>query len=288
MILLAPARFRLRLRFFFVAMACAVSIAVFAGFAPTFYLRGSFTQTRPMSVLLHVHGIVFSAWVAFFLVQTLLMARGARRLHRQLGWIGAGIATAMVILVTAAVIEELHRVGGFPPPPLALALALSAFDIIVFAILVGAALYYRNRPDWHKRFMLAATIILLGACKRLAADGRVTQTPSRVRGRCGSRDFSLLRIARRCGRAGARNIERGSAARMLGVNRAQAIGRSGALVGHGTRATRSGKTCRLSLLLKRRRGLGSRTQSHFRLGSLRLRSAIGSAIGRAAGAGRGV
>jgi len=151
----------LRLRLFFVVMASAVIITVFAGFAPTFYLRGSFAQSRPMSVLLHVHGVVFSAWVSFFLVQTLLIERGSRRLHQRLGWVGAGIAAAMVILVTAAVIEQLRRVNGFPPPPLAL--ALSAFDIIVFAVLVGAALYYRKRPDWHKRLMLSATIILLGA-----------------------------------------------------------------------------------------------------------------------------
>ena len=158
---LAPEESASRLRFFFVVMACAVIITVFAGFAPTFYLRGSFTQTRPMSVLLHVHGIVFSAWVSLFLVQTMLIARGSRRLHQRFGWIGAGIAAAMIGLVAAAVIEELRRVKGFPPPPLAL--ALSAFDIIVFAMLVGTALYYRKRPDWHKRFMLSATIVLLGA-----------------------------------------------------------------------------------------------------------------------------
>jgi hypothetical protein len=158
---IALERSSLRLRFFFVAMACAVIATVFAGFAPTFYLRGSFTQTRPMSVLLHVHGIVFSAWVSVFLIQTLLIARGQRRLHQRFGWIGAGIAAAMVILVTAAVVEQLRRVNGFPPPPLAV--ALSAFDIIVFAILVAAALYFRKRSDWHKRLMLSATIILLGA-----------------------------------------------------------------------------------------------------------------------------
>jgi hypothetical protein len=141
----APDRTPLRLRFFFVVMASAVIVTVFAGFAPTFYLRGSFAQTRPMSVLLHVHGVVFSAWVSFFLVQTLLIERGSRRLHQRLGWIGAGIAAAMVTLVAAAVVEELRRVNGFPPPPLAL--ALSAFDIIVFAVLVGAALYFRKRSD---------------------------------------------------------------------------------------------------------------------------------------------
>jgi uncharacterized membrane protein YozB (DUF420 family) len=148
-------------RLFFVIMASAVIVTVFAGFAPTFYLRGSFSQDRPMSFLLHVHGSVFSAWVTVFLVQTLLIARGSRELHQRLGWIAVGIAATMVILVVAAMIEQLRRVGGFPPPPLAL--ALSAFDIVVFAILVGAAIYWRKQPDWHKRFMLSATILLLGA-----------------------------------------------------------------------------------------------------------------------------
>jgi len=148
-------------RLFFVMMATAVIVTVFAGFAPTFDLRGSFTQDRPMSFLLHVHGIVFSAWVSIFLFQTLLIARGSRALHQRLGWIAVGIAATMVILVVAAMIEQLRRMGGFPPPPLAL--ALSAFDIAVFAILVGAAIHYRKQPDWHKRFMLSATILLLGA-----------------------------------------------------------------------------------------------------------------------------
>jgi hypothetical protein len=148
-------------RWFFVAMAAAVILTVFAGFAPTFYLRGSFTQTRPMSVLLHIHGAVFSAWVTVFLIQAVLVSRGELRLHRRLGWIALGIATTMVILVVAAVVEQLRRVNGFPPPPLAL--ALSVFDIVVFAALVGTAVYLRKRSDWHKRLMLSATILLLGA-----------------------------------------------------------------------------------------------------------------------------
>lgn len=154
-------RARMGRRLFFVFMASAVIVTVFAGFAPTFYLRSSFPQDRPMSFLLHVHGIVFSTWVIVFLVQTILVARGSRRLHQRLGWFAVGIAATMVSLVVAAVIEQLRRVGGFPPPPLAL--ALSAFDIVVFAILVGAAIHYRTQPDWHRRFMLSATILLLGA-----------------------------------------------------------------------------------------------------------------------------
>lgn len=152
---------RMGRRFFFVIMASAVIVTVFAGFAPTFYLRSSFPQDRPMSFLLHIHGIVFSAWVIVFLVQTLLIAGGSRGLHQWLGWIAVVIAATMIILVVAAMVEQLRRVRGFPPPPLAL--ALSAFDIAVFAMLVGAAIYLRRQPDWHKRLMLSATILLLGA-----------------------------------------------------------------------------------------------------------------------------
>jgi len=58
----------------------------------------------------------------------------------------------MVILVVAAMIEQLRRIGGFPPPPLAL--ALTAFDIAVFAVLVGAAIYYRKQPDWQSMMII--------------------------------------------------------------------------------------------------------------------------------------
>jgi len=37
------------------------------------------------------------------------------------------------------------------------------FDIVVFATVVGWAIFWRKRSDWHKRLMLSATILLLGA-----------------------------------------------------------------------------------------------------------------------------
>ncbi len=40
-------------------------------------------------------------------------------------------------------------------------LAIPLGDIAVFATLVAAALYYRRRPDLHKRLMLVATITIL-------------------------------------------------------------------------------------------------------------------------------
>ena len=42
-------------------------------------------------------------------------------------------------------------------------LAVPLTDMLVFALLVAAAIYYRQRPDTHKRLMLLATIGLLDA-----------------------------------------------------------------------------------------------------------------------------
>jgi uncharacterized membrane protein YozB (DUF420 family) len=147
--------------YFFVIMASLVTVTVFAGFAPSFYLRGTFQPDQKLSVLLYVKGVVFSAWIILFLVQSALIVRGSRALHRRLGWFGASIAICMVGLVAAATVEEMRRVPPTPPAPVAL--ALNTFDTVVFATLVGSAIYLRRRSEWHKRFMLSATLVLLGA-----------------------------------------------------------------------------------------------------------------------------
>ena len=83
-------------RYFFVVMASMVTVIVFAGFAPSFYLRAAFQPDSNLSILLQIKGAVFSAWIILFLVQPILIARGSRALHRRLGWLAAAIAAAIV------------------------------------------------------------------------------------------------------------------------------------------------------------------------------------------------
>lgn len=148
-------------RYFFVVMASMVTVIVFAGFAPSFYLRAAFQPDSNLSILLQIKGAVFSAWIILFLVQPILIARGSCTLHRRLGWLAAAIAAAMVGLVAGATVEEMQRVPPAPPAPVAL--ALNTFDMVVFAILVSSAIYLRKQPEWHKRLLLSATLVLLGA-----------------------------------------------------------------------------------------------------------------------------
>jgi hypothetical protein len=143
-------------------MALAIAITVFAGFSRSYFLK-SWYGTPELSRLLHLHGLVFTTWVLFFLAQTTLVATGRTDLHRKLG-VGGAVLAALLLIVGTTVLRV--KGGGSSPipgvPPLSF-LAVPLFDMVVFAILISAGLVLRNRPDTHKRLMTLATIALMSA-----------------------------------------------------------------------------------------------------------------------------
>jgi len=156
-------------RFFFGGMAIAAALTVFAGFARTYYLR-SWTGVQVASPLVHVHAVLFTAWILLFFFQVALVARGRRDLHKRLGIAGAALALAMLIVGYQTSIASARRgfMGQFPNEPTgfidALAfLTLGLGDILLFAIFVAAAFWYRSQAQMHKRLMMLATISLLSA-----------------------------------------------------------------------------------------------------------------------------
>ena len=148
---------------FFTAMAIAIAVTVLAGFARTYYLRAYF-DSPPISPLLHLHGLVFSSWVALYLAQTSLVAADRVRLHRRLGVAGGVLAVILVLVgVTTAIVRVRQGFSppGGPPPPVFLVVPLT--DMALFGGLVAAALYFRRQMAVHKRLMLLGTIALLAA-----------------------------------------------------------------------------------------------------------------------------
>ncbi|HEX5438389.1 MAG TPA: hypothetical protein VFW98_14640 [Gemmatimonadaceae bacterium] len=149
-------------RVFYGAMAVIVAAIVFVGFAPTFYLAPQFHRATPSSLRV-VHGVMFTAWIILFMVQTALIATGRVGIHRRLGVAGAVLAAGMVVMGTTMAIvaaREGHAPPGFTP---LVFLVVPIFDMLLFAPLVALAVFLRRRPQAHKRLMLLATISLLGA-----------------------------------------------------------------------------------------------------------------------------
>src|ERR1041385_8700320 len=152
-----------RERIFYTGMAVAILITVFAGFSRTWFLRPYFPQPQKLIPLLVLHGMVFTSWIALFITQTSLVAARRTRTHMRLGIAGGVLASLMIIIGTVTAIVRAK--GPSPIPginPLSF-LTIPLGDLLVFAILIGAALYYRKRVDIHKRLMLIATIALIPA-----------------------------------------------------------------------------------------------------------------------------
>ncbi|HET7133425.1 MAG TPA: hypothetical protein VFJ95_14325 [Gammaproteobacteria bacterium] len=156
---------RRRERLFFSGMSIALAIMVFAGFAPTFYLHGPLHSTFVLSSALKWHGAAFTTWMLLLVAQTSLVAANRTDLHRRLGVAGAVLAVIMIVLGAYVAVSRTAAGLTTTPPgmsPYAL-LAVPLMTIVVFPVLVGAALWYRKRTDFHKRLMIIATLELVTA-----------------------------------------------------------------------------------------------------------------------------
>jgi hypothetical protein len=146
-------------RRFFGGMAIALVLVSFIGFAPTYYLS-NFTSAPKLTPLVHLHGIVFSAWMIFFAVQNALIAVQRVDIHRIAGIVGIGLAIVVTLLgVDVAIVGA--QLGAGPPgrnQPVFLINPLT--NILAFAIFAGLGIARRKRSQDHKRFMLLATMML--------------------------------------------------------------------------------------------------------------------------------
>jgi uncharacterized membrane protein YozB (DUF420 family) len=145
-------------RLFYTGMALTLLVVAVAGFASTFYRRPADLPPLPLVVLMH--GLLGTAWLALFALQTMLVAAGSREWHRRLGTVGAGLTLLFVATGVPLVsrFEGLH--GEEPLRVLAPHLFTNVAPLVAFAVLAGAGVWQRNVATRHKRFMLLAAVVL--------------------------------------------------------------------------------------------------------------------------------
>jgi hypothetical protein len=156
-------------RRFFTGMALAALVVVLAGFGNSYYFWGLTRAThhaggQPIATTLpaavHVHAIGFTAWILLFVVQVGLVRREEVRAHRRLG---RAMACLVPVLLITGIITAIGgaRNGWNPGGPFRDALGfliVGLVDLLMFGVLTGAALWFRRRPDLHKRLMLLGTL----------------------------------------------------------------------------------------------------------------------------------
>jgi hypothetical protein len=156
----SPAAGRRYDHLFFSAMALLILLAVFIGFARSYYLAGVFQAPLP-NRLVHIHGAVFTCWILLLVTQTLLISAHRVDIHRRLGLVGFGLACIMPVLAILTAIDALVRHANLPAARAFF--AIPTFDILAFMPLIFFSWKYRSKAATHKRLILIATIAILDA-----------------------------------------------------------------------------------------------------------------------------
>lgn len=146
--------------FFFSTMAVLMLATVFVGFGPTYYLAGVFHAPLP-SLIVHLHGAVFSCWILLLVTQASLVSAGRVDIHRRLGIAGFLLACLMVVLGVMAATDSLVRHGGPPGRDPKFFFIIPLTDMLIFATLIFFAFRARSNPAAHKRLILVGTIALM-------------------------------------------------------------------------------------------------------------------------------
>lgn len=155
-------------RAFYSGMAALMALTVFAGFARTYYLRAFFDVPTlggrvELTPLVYVHGFVFTAWVALFIVQTGLVRARRVDVHRRLGVAGMVLAAIMVLIgVATAIAAGAAGAAGPGVDPLAF-MAVPLTDMVLFTLFVSVAFLKRRDRETHKRLMLLAYVSIITA-----------------------------------------------------------------------------------------------------------------------------
>ncbi len=163
-----PETTRAQTRFFYVGMALACALIAFTGFTPS-YWAPLLTGTLDEAPIVHLHGLVFTAWTLFFILQTSLAASGRIECHRAMGMVGISLATAMLFVGLAAAVHSLtnHIAAGHAAHGIPFSI-VPITTVIFFAGTVAVAIANVRRPEVHKRLMvLASTVILMAAFARI-------------------------------------------------------------------------------------------------------------------------
>ena len=152
-------------RYFYFAMSLLMAAIVVVGFKRTVN-DNLFHPAVPRPFILWIHASAFSGWVIFFICQSTLVRIRKVSWHRSIGWFGAGLATVMVPLGIATAIAmarfdtvRLHQnqsdADAF--------LSVPFYDMIAFGGCIALAIYWRTKPELHRRLVFIATCGLMDA-----------------------------------------------------------------------------------------------------------------------------
>jgi hypothetical protein len=150
-------------RYFYFLMALLVAAVVVVGFGHTAGARLLHPAVPPPTVL-YVHAVVFIAWVLFFIFQSALVRTKNVAIHVRTGWFGVALGALMPFLgIWTAIVMTRFRNVHYPDPGNDVFMIVPFLDVLCFSVTFALAIYWRGKPEFHRRLILLATCALTAA-----------------------------------------------------------------------------------------------------------------------------
>ncbi|MFT3745736.1 MAG: hypothetical protein QM785_15780 [Pyrinomonadaceae bacterium] len=149
-----------RSRYFLAASVLALVFAL-VGFLKTFIIP-KLSGTFEAPAVIYVHGGFLFLWTVFFVVQAVLIRRKKLKYHRLLGFGSVVLVLGVAISTMAAGVYVMKRDLALGLGEIATSALLGTFTTpLIFMSFVAAGIYYRRKPEIHKRLMLLAMIAIM-------------------------------------------------------------------------------------------------------------------------------
>ena len=142
-------------RSFYLALMTVITVLILYGFSHTVGADLLRPAATPPTIL-YVHAITYTLWLGVVMSQTLLIWVRNPRLHRKLGMAAAGFGLFMVVLGVATTLAMGRFDVAQRGPEAAMFIFRPIEDILFFGAAFGLAIYWRKKPDFHRRLMLLA------------------------------------------------------------------------------------------------------------------------------------
>ena len=149
-------------RNFFLIFLALCWLGVLMGFVPAALQRRAGHADYPAPLILEIYAFAFSAWMLLLTIQIALIRSRRPLLHMRLGLVGMALIPLMAI---SAFLSEVYsqRFRFTHPPDSQAFFIIAIYYVIAFTILATLALAARKNPAAHKRLILLATTVIVGA-----------------------------------------------------------------------------------------------------------------------------
>ena len=146
----------------FFAWSAIVMAGIVAFSFPLTYYLPIVSGTHRFQTLHHLHALAFFGWMALYVWQTQLVARGQVARHREIGLVGFALTGTLIplgIWMAKRAAEIRLTAGASRPYEFTW---YNFVDITLFAVLMVASMVLvTRRKDWHRRLTFVAALCLV-------------------------------------------------------------------------------------------------------------------------------